>query len=90
MLKFNVSAHKNIRLFITHGGRLSTQEAVFHGVPVIVIPFFTDQYLNGERMVEHGVGLRLNYIDFDISTFRNYIAAVLNNPRYAGHDYFKD
>jgi len=67
-------------LFITHGGRLSTQEAVFHGVPVLVIPFFADQHLNGERMVEHGVGLRLNYIDFDPATFRNDIATLLKNP----------
>jgi len=79
-LIITVAAHKNIRLFITHGGRLSIQEAVFHGVPEVVIPFFFDQYLNGERMVEHGVGLRLNYADFDLATFKKHIETVLTNP----------
>lgn len=39
----DVLAHKNVKLFITNGGVCSILESVYHGVPMIVTPFFGDQ-----------------------------------------------
>jgi hypothetical protein len=48
-----------------------------------VIPFYADQYLNGEQMVTSGVGLRMNYADFDITTFERHAQSLVeNNKRY--------
>ncbi|XP_031329630.1 UDP-glucuronosyltransferase 3A2-like isoform X2 [Photinus pyralis] len=44
------------KLLITHGGALSTQEAMYHGVPVIVVPFFIDQHANGEKLADRRMG----------------------------------
>lgn len=39
----DILAHKNIVLFITHGGVFGKQEGLYHGVPMLMIPFYGDQ-----------------------------------------------
>lgn len=39
----DVLAHQNCKAIIAHGGALSTQEAIFHGIPLLIIPFVYDQ-----------------------------------------------
>ncbi len=40
---FALLGHNNTKLFITHGGLMSTEEAIYHGVPIVVMPGFRDQ-----------------------------------------------
>lgn len=39
----DVLAHTNIVLFIAHGGVFGKQEGIYHGVPMLFIPFYSDQ-----------------------------------------------
>lgn len=57
----DILSNPNVRLFITHGGLLSSTEAVYHGVPIIGIPVFGDQHLNMARAVNNGYGLTIAY-----------------------------
>ncbi|XP_018529868.2 UDP-glucuronosyltransferase 3A1 [Lates calcarifer] len=52
--------HKKARLFITHGGQNSLLQAVYHGVPVLGIPLFGDQFDNVVRAETKGLGLTIN------------------------------
>ncbi|KAJ8910848.1 hypothetical protein NQ315_015583 [Exocentrus adspersus] len=78
----DVLRHKNIKLFITQGGLQSMEEAIFNYVPMIALPFYGDQHGNAIKMVNKGFGLKLDYANLDVETFKNSILEVINNPRY--------
>lgn len=41
----DIFAHHKTKLFFTHGGLLSTQEAIWHGIPMLGMPFVADQHM---------------------------------------------
>lgn len=57
----DILGHQAIRAFITHGGLLSTEEAVYHGVPIIGIPMFGDQHWNVRQAEENGFGIQMQF-----------------------------
>ncbi|VVC96889.1 unnamed protein product [Leptidea sinapis] len=79
----SILAHPNCKLFITHGGLLSTTEAVHFGKPIIVIPVFADQFSNADRAVQKGYAIRIELSYNLADDIRATIAAILNDPKYA-------
>ncbi|KAF5307444.1 hypothetical protein FQR65_LT18418 [Abscondita terminalis] len=78
----DILAHPNIRLFITHGGLLSTTEALYFGVPIIGIPIFADQGLN-VALAEHlGYGVAVPYSSLNEGRFEEAVNLVLNNRTF--------
>lgn len=57
----DVLCHKNVRLFVSHGGLLGVSEAVHCGVPVVAMPIYGDQFLNAAAVVNRGAGVRMDY-----------------------------
>ncbi|KJH48627.1 UDP-glucoronosyl and UDP-glucosyl transferase [Dictyocaulus viviparus] len=53
-------ADGRVKLFITHGGMNSIQEALLFGVPMITLPLFGDQDSNAAVAAERGFSITLN------------------------------
>jgi glucuronosyltransferase len=77
----DILAHQNLKLFITHGGLMSTQEAIDREVPMIVFPITYDQPANANELVEKGVACKMNLYTLAEETLREAINEMMK-PRY--------
>lgn len=77
-----ILAHKNTKLFITHGGLLSTTETIHHGIPILAIPVYADQKLNAATALASGYGLTIHYDNLTESYFDQCLFDLLHNRRY--------
>lgn len=75
--------HPKIRLFISHGGLLSLQEATFNAVPLIGIPLFADQPGNIAHMEELGLSGRLELQNITTERVYEEITKIINDPGYS-------
>jgi UDP:flavonoid glycosyltransferase YjiC (YdhE family) len=76
-----VAAHPNVCLFFSHAGMLSSQEAIYHGVPIVGMPFIADQFSNIVKLAAHGVGVQLVYHTLSKQSVLNAVHTVLGNNR---------
>ena len=72
-------AHPNARLFITHGGSNGVSEALFHGVPMFVLPFISGQALIGSRVEALGFGRWANLEASNAQELRDAVSDILEN-----------
>jgi len=75
-------AHRNIRLFITHGGLLGIQEAMFNSVPLLGLPVVNDQVVNMVKLVKEGVALSLQWEEINAEILKLTLNSLLDDPRY--------
>ncbi|XP_047503002.1 UDP-glycosyltransferase UGT5-like [Penaeus chinensis] len=78
----DILSHPKLRLFITHGGLLSTLESTYHGTPVLGIPVFGDQVGNMMEVQRQGWGRTLRWGEFDEELLRETIYSIMDNPKY--------
>nr|XP_040037943.1 UDP glucuronosyltransferase 5 family, polypeptide D1 isoform X1 [Gasterosteus aculeatus aculeatus] len=74
--------HPQTKVFVAHGGTNGVQEAIFHGVPVLGIPLFFDQYDNLLRLQERGAGKILQLADVNGHSFEEGVHDILHRDSY--------
>ncbi|XP_069686780.1 UDP-glycosyltransferase UGT5-like [Periplaneta americana] len=78
----HVLSHPNIKLFIYQGGLQSTEETLAASVPVVGIPFFSDQDRIIRNMAEYGAGIYLEINDLTKEILLEAINEVIHNKTY--------
>ena len=74
--------HKNTKAFITHCGQSSMYDALYHGVPMIGVPVFGDQFHNAEIMKNKHYGLYMPLLSIESKQLEDMISEVISNPVY--------
>jgi MGT family glycosyltransferase len=69
-------------LFVTHGGMNSVNEAMYAGVPMLVVPQGADQPMVARRVVQLGAGLSIATQDVARGTVRVLARRLLHEPGF--------
>merc|ERR1711872_1145399 len=57
----SILAHKNLKVFVTHGGLFSLMEALYYETLVVGLPFANDQLPNLVRTQDNNIGIQLEW-----------------------------
>ncbi|XP_013373929.1 PREDICTED: UDP-glucuronosyltransferase 2A3-like [Chinchilla lanigera] len=72
--------HPKTKAFITHGGTNGIYEAIYHGVPMVGVPIFGDQYDNVAHMKAKGAAVQVNIHTMTSADLLGALRAVINDP----------
>ncbi|CAG9821310.1 unnamed protein product [Phaedon cochleariae] len=78
----DILGHPNIKVFLTQGGLQSIEESIINEVPMVGIPFMTDQPTNIKKMVDLGFGIGLDHRTMTKEQLRDAISEVAENKKY--------
>ncbi|KAL5244410.1 hypothetical protein ACI65C_011820 [Semiaphis heraclei] len=78
----DVLLHKNVKLFVSHGGISGLYEAVDAGVPVLGFPLFGDQYRNIDNLVEAGMAISMEIFSVTKENFLKNVLDLVNSKKY--------
>lgn len=78
----DILAHPNTKVFVSHMGIGGYNEAMFHSVPVLAIPFAGDQFTNGKRAENEGWAEVIQYPELTQETFEKKLFNLLNDNKY--------
>ncbi|VDK23255.1 unnamed protein product, partial [Anisakis simplex] len=82
MPQSDLLGHPRMKLFIMHGGLNGMIETAIRGVPLLVIPFFGDQFHNGAAAEHRGIGLALQRNNLNYAQMKKALTQLLTNEKY--------
>ena len=56
-------------------------ESAYHGVPVVAVPLFADQFSNAKKVEQFGLGIVVDYKSVYVDQLFEAIEQVITEPR---------
>lgn len=63
------------------GGLQSLEESIHNRVPILGLPFFSDQPQNVKKLTKLGIGLGLDPSNVSKDDFKRAIVEIIENPK---------
>ncbi|CAH0561509.1 unnamed protein product [Brassicogethes aeneus] len=82
MPQLDILCSSKVNLFVSHGGLMGSQEAVYCGVPRLGIPLFADQELNIRQAEKMGQAIKVDYNEISKQKILNAAKELLYNQKY--------
>jgi MGT family glycosyltransferase len=73
---------KQTDVFITHGGMNSTLEALYYGVPLVVVPQMPEQALTAQQIAARGLGIHLDKAELTAELLQKAVVQICENPTF--------
>uniref|UniRef100_A0A336LHP8 CSON001305 protein n=1 Tax=Culicoides sonorensis TaxID=179676 RepID=A0A336LHP8_CULSO len=78
----DILAHPNTKAFVSHCGLSSYNEALFHGVPIVAVPFVSDQPWNAERAQKGGWAIVIPFLQITEKSLVEAVQEIIKNETY--------
>ncbi|XP_031633767.1 uncharacterized protein LOC116347346 [Contarinia nasturtii] len=78
----DILAHPKVKAFFSHCGLLSTQEAIYRGVPILGIPIAYDQKTNLLKSIQLGFAEGINFQTMTTEIIKEKLQQILEDPKY--------
>lgn len=82
VISSDVMAHPHVTFFMTSGGLLGLQEAIFRGLPVLGIPVFRDHHINLRAIENLGIGVKLDFSNLTESSLAWNLEKLTKDSTY--------
>ncbi|XP_035692474.1 UDP-glucuronosyltransferase 2C1-like [Branchiostoma floridae] len=80
--QIDILAHPKTKAFVSHCGYNGVAEAMYHGVPLVGMPLFAEQFDNIARMVARGIAVSLDIHTVTSEEVFQAITSVISDPSY--------
>ena len=78
---FTSTAHKNVKVFITHCGLQSSIESMYHATPMVGMPLIGEQLRNFIRLQDKGIARAVHWDELTEESLTEAVYDVINNSK---------